>query len=294
MKGGIVLIYNSLTADPKCLHSQIYEIMPNSNLSPFVRCFWTNNPKISESPKNQHEVLIIPDTCVDIIFVVDYEKNYIEHSFCGISNKPMYTENDWCDANKFVFAIRFYAWTVSLFAEDSMENTLNQFCDSQRYFSYLQKQLIPYLSERTDFLTLVSHTQAILLKKLNRIKTNSTFFHTINEILYSKGNISMKELSKKVFICQRTIQRIFKQQIGIPPKQLASLIRFQFMWQDMATNPLFDIQNAVLQYGFSDQAHLLNSFKKYHSMTPVKAINYMYNHVAFLQDKYSGNSVSLI
>ena len=62
--------------------------------------------------------------------------------------------------------------------------------------------------------------------------------------------------------------------LGVGPKRLSDLVRYQFLWQELLLDPRFQIQDAVQKYGFSDQAHLQNTFKKYHSMTPRQALVY--------------------
>ena len=62
--------------------------------------------------------------------------------------------------------------------------------------------------------------------------------------------------------------------LGVGPKRLSDLVRYQFLWQELLLDPRFQIQDAVQKYGFSDQAHLQNTFKKYHSMTPRQALIY--------------------
>jgi AraC-like DNA-binding protein len=64
---------------------------------------------------------------------------------------------------------------------------------------------------------------------------------------------------------------VFLEYIGAGPKKLAGLVRYQYLWQDIVQNGSFDIQDAVFRYAYTDQAHLLNDFRKYHAMTPARA-----------------------
>lgn len=43
------------------------------------------------------------------------------------------------------------------------------------------------------------------------------------------------------------------------------LIRYQLIWQACLQDHDFNVQDTVVDYGFYDQAHLLNFFKKYHN-----------------------------
>ena len=54
----------------------------------------------------------------------------------------------------------------------------------------------------------------------------------------------------------------------------SSLVRYQYLWNELLTTPVFDVMDAVHHYGFSDQSHLLHEFKKYHTMLPEEARKY--------------------
>jgi|GEM_PF-5485625 len=51
------------------------EIAPCAALSPYIRCFWTER-------KTARELLVIPDTCMDIIFRIDGTEN--DGFFCAL------------------------------------------------------------------------------------------------------------------------------------------------------------------------------------------------------------------
>jgi AraC-like DNA-binding protein len=281
-----------LTADPMGYNSRVFEILPERALRPYVRCFWTNVPNKENDrykTEDKKEIVLIPDTCMDIIFKVDYRNNRVESSFCGINDKPGTTSNAWKDSHISVFAIRFYAWAVVLFSSDSMSDALNQLCEAEKYFPYLVQGIKSRLFEVKDFSKRIELAQELLLSRLNLLRINNVLNHAIHKIIASRGTIKLNAMAKSIYISERQLQRIFHENIGISPKKLADLIRYQFLWTELIINPTLDIQNAVMRYGYADQAHMLNVFKKYHTMTPRQAICYANNHVGFLQDKTEDN-----
>ena len=71
-----------------------------------------------------------------------------------------------------------------------------------------------------------------------------------------------------------SIERVFNENMGISPKSYFSLIRYQLLWQDMIFNKNFSVLDAVEEYGYTDQSHLLKDFKRKHLMLPKNAIEY--------------------
>ena len=62
--------------------------------------------------------------------------------------------------------------------------------------------------------------------------------------------------------------------MGISPKAFSSLVRYQLLWQEMTGRPGFNILDAVEKYGYADQPHLLNDFRRRHLMNPKQALDY--------------------
>ena len=75
----------------------------------------------------------------------------------------------------------------------------------------------------------------------------------MSEIVQKKGNIEIGGLSKTLPVGVRQLERIFAENIGMSPKQIAMLIRYQNLWHDMLFLPQFRILDAVCQYGYTDQ-----------------------------------------
>ena len=77
--------------------------------------------------------------------------------------------------------------------------------------------------------------------------------------------------------------------VGVSPKSLASLVRYQYLWNDIVYNRQLDILDAVCKYGYSDQAHLCHDFKKYHSMNIADAKKYAMKNVGNIQENLANS-----
>lgn len=97
----------------------------------------------------------------------------------------------------------------------------------------------------------------------------------------------MANLKQEVFIGIRQLERLFLEYVGVSPKNFASMVRYQYVWNDFLYNKNFNIADAVYKYGYSDQAHLCRDFKKYHSMSMSDARKYAMQNVGNIQDRFS-------
>lgn len=265
-------IYRPITATPfECGESYI-EVEPCAALKPYIRCFWGTVGNIrAQRTADENTVLVIPDTCMDIIFDVNYTQSRSSCFFCGINDAPFASHGELRGDVFASFAIRFYAWSAVLFADEDMSDVLNTADRSERYFKGIESELEGRITECGSIFERIEIAERFLLKRLNSLRENPDLMNAVYFLLKTEGNIRIEDLSMYTAASRRKLERLFKSNIGLTPKKLASLIRYQRLWQSMVAGN-FDVQDCVMRFGFSDQPHLLNEFRRYHSMNPTAAI----------------------
>lgn len=83
------------------------------------------------------------------------------------------------------------------------------------------------------------------------------------ELIFSSNNeMSVKELSEKVFWGSRQINRYFNQQFGLSLKAYCTILRFRASLQHIAQGKLFPELN------FTDQTHFIKEIKKFSGVVP--------------------------
>lgn len=261
------MMYRPLTATPFKCNAAYKEIEPCWMLQSYVRCFWTGEYFCSGVEENEYPEVVIPDTCVDIIYRVDYTDNIVTADFSGINDKSFYVRNSGKTGHRIsVFAIRFYAWRAYIFSEDSFKGTVNGRYDVRERFAWLDREVRNRIFEAEDLTDMIRLTERLLMKKLEGAKNNDTVDRAINHMLLHYGALGIDQLAKESFISARQLERLFQEYIGITPKKLSNLVRYQFLWKDIVSKDHFDILNAVYQYGYTDAAHLMREFKRYHGV----------------------------
>ena len=279
-------MYDPITASPFICNESYMEIRPCKELEPYIKCFWgSKKPYRKDQTGIQLPELIIPDTCMDIIFDINYTDNIIDSSFCGIDEKSFTAQNNNSGELVSTFAVRFYPWSVYLFAEDSLKNTRNTAVDLEYHFSEFKRELEPLLFEAADIKERIQTAENYLTEHIHLERMNDVLMNSLTEIIKNNGNLEINKLAVNQHISTRQLERIFNEYIGIAPKKFSSLIRYQRLWQDILYKPDFQILDAVFQYGYTDQAHLLHDFRRFHTMTVPEARCYALEHVAFIQER---------
>lgn len=275
-------IYQSITARPYQSDTGYVEFEPSADLKPYIRCFWANTVP-SKKEARQENKLIIPDTCMDIIFEINETDNQINSRFIGINDTSFYS-GKYGGNGKIIstFGIRFYAWTAILFSQESMMGVKNQKFDIGYHFERLKKQIQPRLFDAVTNYERIAIAEKILREELKKEQMHPIMLDALHQMLIHQGRLDVFSLAKEVYVSTRQLERLYQFHIGMSPKQLSSLIRYQYLWNEIAFRTNFQILDAVEKYGYTDQSHLLKEFKRYHTMLPNQAKEYANHPVAFL------------
>lgn len=268
-------------------HSAVFsEVPPCEALRPYVRCFWGGEAASAAAVARGEPDWIIPDGCADVIFRVNETRGTVHAGFAGISDACGETHFSAPAADRIsTLGIRFYAWAAYRFSDEGMKGSLNVFSDARERFGWLCTALCGRLVELRSMRERIALAEGLLLARLARTGENRRFDTAVQMLVESRGGMGIAALAGETFLSTRQLERMFGEYAGVSPKRLAGIIRYQALWQDALCARTFDVQDAVLKYGFTDEAHLLREFKRYHGMGMRQARALALADVAKLQDR---------
>lgn len=252
-------VYRPQTA---MIYNGYCEYKPTAALSPFIRCFW-------EMKECEKPALIIPDTCMDIVFSFNGSE-YADSGFCAIDDSAHLSAAHSVSQ----FGIRFYAWSACLFTAESFSGTRNGSFDISAFFPDIRRELLPKIMRESTLESRAKASEEYLLKRLDIGRMNSDVMNSIYDMIVSKGTIKTAELAAANAVSVRQLERTFGEKIGVSPKLLSSLIRYQLIWQELRTKP-YNALDLAAEFGYSDQSHLLRDFKRFHSLLPSQATAFL-------------------
>lgn len=123
------------------------------------------------------------------------------------------------------------------------------------------------ISAAEDLESVVAHTEAFLLSQLKKYEQEHNYIIEAAKLIRSvKGNMSMDELCRSVYISERQLQRGFRREIGITPKTYLKIIRFRNAYRSMQRAG--DLTALSLDFGYFDQAHFNHEFKEFTGLRP--------------------------
>ncbi|MGZ3752638.1 MAG: DUF6597 domain-containing transcriptional factor [Mucilaginibacter sp.] len=238
------------------------ELSPCAELQKYIDAYWIETGLEQQDPANNR---ILPDGCVDIIYNAGAVVHTInEKSATCLENEKFYmvgTMTRFCDTlvqpeSKLV-GVRFKPAAFSLFCEIPLVD----FVDNCYEITNLVPQDIYYSNNiKAGF-----DKYFLTRKKENK----HALFPVIDSIINTRGNIKIDALAARHYTTKRQLERHFKQQLGIGPKQFSNIVRFRFAINQIKQyRETMGIENIAFETGYYDYAHLLNELKRYTGLSP--------------------------
>ncbi|MBC8154241.1 MAG: helix-turn-helix transcriptional regulator [Bacteroidetes bacterium] len=82
------------------------------------------------------------------------------------------------------------------------------------------------------------------------------------------GNVSLKKLQDSLRVSERSLERRFKQHVGISPKLFARICRFQTSLNQLKTKKYDKLSDIAFDGGYADQSHFTRTFKEFTGILP--------------------------
>lgn len=247
---------------------------PHSDLETIVKCYWT---LVVPAQRNTERQLILPDGCVDMCFTLgDNVKRYTSETDFVIQPREMLlgqiTERFYIEPTGFVdtFAIRFYPYGFANF----IDLPLNGLCNKETPLSILfgdekAEKLSRKIIQAKTTEERIEIVEKFLFERLNDEATiDNIVKSTIDTMFLSKGSKHLNVILKDDKSKRRQLERNFKKQIGLTPKQLSKVIRLQATLQMLLNQTTRTLTDIAYESEYYDQAHFIKDFKEFTGLTP--------------------------
>lgn len=110
--------------------------------------------------------------------------------------------------------------------------------------------------------------ESLLLRRMSaKEEKGASLQHAISEIVSSGGQISVDRLANDLGISGRQLERRFLNEVGIGPKLLCRILRFQQVFRAVEREDK-NWAGIAADCGYYDQAHLIRDFRQFAGQTP--------------------------
>lgn len=263
--------------------------LPHPDMQSIVKCYWTL--VVPEQPDPQRQ-LILPDGCVDVCFILGADiKRYISETefilqpremLLGQISEPFYIEPTGLVDT---FAVRFYPYGFAHFIDQPLHLLGNKETPlSDLFGADTADELRASILHAPDTEARIAIMEGFLLERLVAQPTvDQIVKSTIDAMFQQRGSQPLGSLLKEEVQKRRQLERKFRTQIGISPKQLSKVIRLQATLQMLLESSDKSLTEIAYENEYYDQAHFIKDFKEFTGVTPT----------AFLSDEQMALSALL-
>jgi len=247
------------------------EFYPQAPLSRFVECFWSLEAEASSEPGQPERIL--PDGCSELI--LNFGASFSQHQGESRTRQPrnflvgQMTGPILISPTGAVelIGIRFHPGGTFPFFRVPMHELTDQVTDLGSLAGSLERTLLDATVNLLDMAERVAAIEVLLTTHVLRCKDDSWLLRLALKVVESGGLVSVDQLAHEAGISSRQLERRFLREVGLGPKMLSRILRFQQVFRavercDGAWAPV------AIECGYYDQAHLIRDFNQFAQQTP--------------------------
>lgn len=248
---------------------------PPPALQPFVDCLW-----VLAAPKAEDEIqpeIVLPDGKTELIvhFGDDFTKlegeTYERQARVLMSGQLTERIMLRPTGEIGVVSARFKAAGAARFFSLPFDEIVDKVIDLSIYEKELSLALheqIKQCESHEDRL----QAMVVALESLLTNESQEDIFvrQACQYITKSEGEYSVAELVKLIGFSERQLERKFKKQVGLSPKILSRIMRFQKFLAVTKTDNNLTLTEAAASCGYYDQSHFIRDFTRFSGTSPLK------------------------
>lgn len=242
------------------------EFRPAELLTPHVKCLWILNGSslISTSPER-----ILPDGCTEIVFQLG--EVFEQHNLNGITERQpkamivgqMRHHLMIQPTGKVsVFGVRFWPGGAYPFLRVPQHEIAGRVIALDTILGSFARDLHSKIAGAASGAEKFRLAEKALLTRLNQSRLpDDRLLRAVRLILQARGCLSMDSLANMIGVDSRGLDRTFNTRVGIPPKTLCRIVRFQRVFEMLKQQAAPRWSRIAVECGYYDQSHFIKEFK---------------------------------
>ena len=249
---------------------QYQEFKPDWPLNLFVECFWTLE---AEHAAGSSPERVLPDGCAEII--LNFGDRFQQHKTGNIELQPRFFLVGQITGPLSIsptgivklIGIRFHPGGTRPFLKLPMHQITNRYVNLADIPEYFPPGWINPLEDAPSLSAAIRKLESVLLSKIQRTNADLSSLALARRIIHERGLASVNAIANDAGISARQLERKFLRDVGVGPKVLGRILRFQQVFRAISQeNPSW--ARVALECGYYDQAHLIRDFREFSATTP--------------------------
>ena len=247
-------------------------LAPAPELAPFVQHFWYVQWDLRGAAPSTAETL--PHPSCYLVFEHDLEKPIDDpsvHVRTEISGVTSGKFSRTMEGHGRVFGLKFQPGGLRPFLRSSVSTLTDRVVPAAAIFGPDILMLATRLRALDSPEAMATSAADYLARHLPEREPDAELSTTlVNMILQDPTILSVEALSRRSGLSIRSLQRFFREYVGVSPKWVIRRFRLHELLERFHSGEAIDGARLALDLGYADQAHLINDFRKLAGSPPTE------------------------
>jgi len=237
------------------------EHAPPEPLRPFVRCLWTLDDP--DPRRDRPAEPVVPDGSMELVFHLGDPFRRLDEGVqplalvAGQLTGPLHLQPT---GRVHALGLRFHPAGASLFLREPLHRLAGGTPPLERFWGRDAGELLDRLAAARGARARLELVARAFLRRLDRARPPAVVEGVVRRIEERHGIVGIDELAREAGVSRRTLERAFADHVGIGPKVLCRIARFQRALRLLSAAPAAGGAAVALECGYADQAHLVREF----------------------------------
>ena len=247
---------------------------PSLGLRPHIMSYWAFQGQADSVLKDY----TYPDGCPEIIFNIgtdvlkqDVDGGFFENPAIEVIGQLTRPYRVRARGNQLYFGVRFHPHGLSAFSPVSIGELNNQNVDARDVFSTDIQCLLDHCRSLDTFSHFVRQADHYFAQRAVDSTTQREPYNLVKACIHTLQSthhaFSISDLCKHYSVSTRWLQIQFKNHVGVSPKTLQKILRFQSCLR-LLNNNTVPLISVATDGGYYDQAHFNREFKAFSGVAP--------------------------
>lgn len=256
----------------------VHIFQPRSPLDQFIQCFWYVDLQVPYTrekilPSNTIELMInfgsphrlynSEESSFELMktsWIAGYQTGYIV-------NEPV--------AETCMMGVRFKLGGAYPFLGLPTSEVTDAVIDMDCLWGNLIDLLRERLLEQPTLNGKVAVLEQVLLNRMQLGHLNwPVVQYAIDRIVAANGTLSLRHLSDEIGVSQKHLNTQIKKSVGVTPKRLSRVVRFQMVLNQIDPNAHIDWRAVAYACQYYDQSHFNHEFAAFTGMSPSEYVQF--------------------
>lgn len=258
---------------------------PSKPLSNCVEQLWYQGSHASRPPMER----ALPDGSVELVLNLENETiemfegesfdrraTYRDAVLCGPHSKPFVIGSSAADR---VVGAHFRPGGIQRFVECPVGDLEDRHLSLEDLWGTEAARIRSDVGAADDPWEVLRRLEAWLLARMRHSRGSERVVQfALDELQGSYGNTPVSEIVDTTGMSHRAFIEVFRQAVGMTPKTISRLQRFQLALERVYTGSCTSWSDLAAACGYYDQAHFVHEFRAFAGLRPTEYLAYLGHH----------------